>query len=471
MASSLKLSMRSSALVRRAGGLVARRNASTAAVSPPSFFIMPKMLPLVALGAGAWLGSEPERPARVRAHMEAAVRAIRLLGTCVGIAREYRAARSWAADDEDADIRELAEEHLRFQQLAGRAERTRAQAQAAGSSELAPTTLEARRTREHAMALGEQLAFLKLQRADETGTTSRWEALHERCALKLKSLCVTNGGVYVKLGQHLAQLDYLVPKPYTRALSALFEHNTPSPIAEIRRVVEEEIGMSVDTMYSSFEAEPIASASLAQVHRAVERATGRIVAVKVQHPRLREASASDMAAVALAVRAASWLFPEEFRLQWVVDELAPHLPLELDFVNEARNLERCRSLLAGGALIGHVALPDVLPHLSSQRVLTMSFEAGCSVTDRDALARMGLAPEAVTRLLSETFCALIFDGGFVHCDPHPGNVLVRPRPDRPSEPQLVLLDHGLYRELPRHFVLLYAQVCISPSSPTVGGLP
>ena len=437
------------------------RGVSTAstASTQQSFFIMPRALPLVALGAGVYIGAEPERPAQVRAHMEAAVRAVRLLSTCVGVARDYRAARSWTPDEgETEEIRALVKEHLRFQRLAGRAESARAKAQASGAADLAQATAEARQTREHAMQLGEQLAAIRLRHADETGVASRWEELHERSALKLKALCIANGGVYVKLGQHLAQLDYIVPRPYTRTLASLFEHNAPSPAHEIRRVIEEEHGRSMDELFLEFEPTPIASASLAQVHRAVERATGRAVAVKVQHPRLREASVSDMAAVALAVKLGSWLFPDDFRLQWVVDELAPHLPLELDFVHEAHNLERCRAHIRACGLQRQVVLPDVLGHLSSHRMLTMSFEAGCSITDRDELARRGLSPAAVTRLLSETFCSLIFDGGFVHCDPHPGNVLVRPRPDRPSEPQLVLLDHGLYRELPRNFVLLYARL-------------
>ena len=73
------------------------------------------------------------------------------------------------------------------------------------------------------------------------------------------------------------------------------------------------------------------------------------------------------------------------------------------------------------------------------------------MTDGPAIEAMGLARADVVRLLCETMCEQIFDGGFVHCDPHPGNVLVRRRPGRPSSPQLVLLDHGLYRELPAAF--------------------
>lgn len=84
--------------------------------------------------------------------------------------------------------------------------------------------------------------------------------------------------------------------------------------------------------------------------------------------------------------------------------------------------------------------------------------SGVSVVDADRIRAIGLRPSDVTHLLSRTFNAMVFEGGFVHCDPHPGNVLVRPHPNRPSKPQLVLLDHGLYRELPRHFVQLYASL-------------
>jgi aarF domain-containing kinase len=105
----------------------------------------------------------------------------------------------------------------------------------------------------------------------------------------------------------------------------------------------------------------------------------------------------------------------------VVEELAPHLPLELDFEHEAANLARCARFFASSGLRDRVALPDVLPQLSSHRVLTMTFEEGCSVTDKSALLRMGLSPASVARLLSEAFCALVFEAGFVHCDPHPGN--------------------------------------------------
>ena len=147
--------------------------------------------------------------------------------------------------------------------------------------------------------------------------------------------------------------------------------------------------------FASIERVPIASASLAQVHVATERGTGRKLAVKVQHAGLREACYADLAAVGLAVRCAERWFPE-FCLGWVVDEIAPHLPLELDFLHEAQNLERCRRLFAASPLgrDGSVVLPDVVPTLTTTRVLAMTFEEGDSVADVGCLRRRGLAPAA-----------------------------------------------------------------------------
>ena len=217
-----------------------------------------------------------------------------------------------------------------------------------------------------------------------------------------------------------------------------------------------------------------------QVHRATRRGTGEPLAVKVQHAGMLEACAADLWAVGLAVAVAERLFPEEFRLGWVLAELAPHLPLELDFRLEAANAARCREFFApgggGSALAGQVVVPAVHAELSSTRVLTMGFEEGVSVTDVAGIAEMRLRPHAVARQLSECFCAMIFGGGFVHCDPHPGNVLVRPMPGAAAsssskEVQLVLLDHGLYRELPRHFTLIYRWTPSPNPDPNPGNSP
>jgi aarF domain-containing kinase len=192
----------------------------------------------------------------------------------------------------------------------------------------------------------------------------------------------------------------------------------------------------------------------------------------VQHNRLRETSTGDVDAVSAMVAVLSWAFPR-MPLWWLADEIAPNLPIELDFTREADNARRCRELFAADA---RVHVPQVLGGLSSTRVLTMSFEEGVRVDDVAALARMRLSTSAVSSLVRESFSRQIFEAGFVHCDPHPANVLVRcmpapPPPPPPSlarlptlssllahgapRPQLVLLDHGLYRELDAQFTKDY----------------
>jgi aarF domain-containing kinase len=274
------------------------------------------------------------------------VRGARLGITCLAIASDYRSARGWAEDAES----ELAAQHHKLQAAAARAERERiAQPSSAAAAE------EARRTREEAARFGEEIARRRVAlRGREPATARRWRELHQRSADRLLRLCLTNGGIYVKLGQHVAQLDYLLPEPFTRTLAVLFTRTTPSAYEDVARLIEHDLGAPPEVVFESFERAPIASASLAQVHVAVARGSGRRLAVKVQHPGLREASDADLAFVAAAVRFASWAFPEDFTLSWVLDELAPHLPKELDFLHEASNQRRAAAFFARRPVGGHL---------------------------------------------------------------------------------------------------------------------
>eukprot|EP00962_Isochrysis_galbana_P012768 scaffold3617_cov119-Isochrysis_galbana.AAC.4 len=445
-------------------------------------------VPLSALAAGVWLGSDPERPERVVRQAQAGVRAARLAVCFTQIVVDYRWTRrrsAMVATGESAEA-SLAADRLRHEQLqeaAWRAEQARTLTvdQGASASERASAEVAAAAARDEAGALGEQIAAraLELDLRDAAGATAM-AAAHERCAARLMTLCLANGGVYIKLGQHIAQLDYLVPEAYTRALSPLFQHSSESSWDEVVAVVTAELGLHPDQAYDGFERAPIASASLAQVHRARHRRTGEPLAVKVQHAGLREASSADVAAVGMAVAAAARLFPDEFTLRWVYEEMSQLLPLELDFRQEAANADRCRAFFSRGgggeALAGRVVVPAVDASQTTARVLTMRFEEGVSVTDVAGLRRAGLKPSHASALLSQAFLSMVFTGHFVHCDPHPGNILCRPAPAAGTSrfwwarewvrwlvgvapaPQLVILDHGLYRDFDQSFVLSYARL-------------
>jgi len=404
--------------------------------------------PLVAValvGFGGYLGADEKRCDLLVEYGKAALRAFRLLTCCISIAYGYKQAKR--LDSHGAYLSSEEEKHKELQIEAGRAERARRQAVMDGV-DAAEAEAEAARTRHAAMRFGEELAAKRVALENSDNNNKTWHELHTRGAQKMLTMCLANGGIYVKLGQHIAQLDYIVPEPYTKALSALFRTNMTSSWEDVVKVIREDLGAEPEELFGSIERTPLASASLAQVHRATARDTGAPLAVKVQHPNLREICDADMAAVAVAVKLAGWLFPDDFTLQWLLEEMKVYLRRELDFESEARNVERCRRFFscagAGAALADAVVVPGVVHSLTTPRVLTMTFEEGCSVTDIDALRKMNISPSLVTKLLCETFCSQIFLGNFVHCDPHPGNVLIRQHPNcAAGTPQLVLLDHGI----------------------------
>lgn len=283
--------------------------------------------------------------------------------------------------------------------------------------------------------------------------SSRKGRLHRRAAERLLALCRKNGGVYIKVGQHLANLDYLIPQEYIEVLHTLFDDTPQTAYSDVCKVIEEDLGSTVEELFDSFDPDPIASASLAQVHVAHAKGTGQKLAIKVQHRGLRETSKGDIFAVVFVVGLAERLF-ENFTWGWIADEIAPQLPKELDFQNEGRNAERAAENLKGTGL--DCIVPRVLWDFSSQRVLTMEFEQGFKATDIEAIEKSGLNRRDVAKLISSVFASQVFHSGFVHCDPHPANVLLRP--SEQGKPQIVLVDHGLYRELDRSFVRDYASL-------------
>ena len=277
---------------------------------------------------------------------------------------------------------------------------------------------------------------------------------HRKAANRLLQLCRENKGVYIKVVQHLANLDYLIPEEYITALSSLFDDAPDTSIEDVREVVREDLGAYPENLWKDFDPQPIASASLAQVHVAYDRKTGQKLAVKVQHRGLRETSRGDILALQLVVNALERLFPEEFCYGWIMEEIAPQLPKELDFRNEGRNSEKAAHHLARAKI--NCVVPKVHWEQTTDRVLTMTFEEGFRSTDVDAIKRAGLKKHDVAKLISSVFNSQALLSGFCHCDPHPANVLVRR--DEKGKAQLVLVDHGLYKQLDDDFRLNYAQL-------------
>ncbi|KAL8192894.1 hypothetical protein R6Q57_027342 [Mikania cordata] len=291
-------------------------------------------------------------------------------------------------------------------------------------------------------------------REDSIERTRVKHEVHTRSARRLEELCFKNGGIYIKLGQHIGQLEYLVPQEYINTLRESMLNRCPtSSYDQVCQVVKKELGGPPKEIFEEFDPVPIASASLAQVHVARTH-QGQKVAVKVQHMHMTDTAAADYATVELIVNTLHRLFPS-FDYRWLVDEVHDSLPKELDFLNEANNSIKCMDNFR--RLSPHIAeyvyAPAVYWNLSTSKLLTMEFVEGTQVNDLKNIKKLGINPHDIARLVSKTFAEMMFKHGFVHCDPHAANLLVRPLPSHKSsifgrkKPQLVLLDHGLYKLL------------------------
>ncbi|MCI0856718.1 MAG: ABC1 kinase family protein, partial [Chloroflexi bacterium] len=208
----------------------------------------------------------------------------------------------------------------------------------------------------------------------------------------------------------------------------------------IRGVVETELGKPLDAVFSSFDEEPIAAASLAQVHRATLH-DGREAAVKVQYPGIARIVDIDLANLTFFIGVLNRL-DGSIDYRFVADELRTNIPKELDFINEGRNAER---IAADTSDTPSVAVPDIYWEHTTRTVLVMEFMEGIKITDREGLAAAGIDSSEVARVLMESYAQQILRNRFFHADPHPGNLLVRPGP------QIVFLDFGQAKELSEEF--------------------
>ncbi|OWM84961.1 hypothetical protein CDL15_Pgr027748 [Punica granatum] len=257
--------------------------------------------------------------------------------------------------------------------------------------------------------------------------------VHMRSARRLLRLCEANKGFYIKAGQFVAALGQ-APKEYVSTLSSLQDKAVPCDYVAIREVLVSNFGQDLSEIFHSFGEQPIAAASIAQVHRATLK-DHQEVAVKVQYPGLERQRKLDMMTMHVLSHCVTWLFPE-YR-----------------FVSlEARNSERTAKNISKDV----ITVPKVFWELTTKQVLTMQFCKGQRVDDVDFLRKMGIDPTKVAKALVEVFAEMILVHGFVHGDPHPGNILVSPT-DRGGF-TIVLLDHGIYKQLDDEFRRNYCQL-------------
>ncbi|ORZ40306.1 ABC1 family-domain-containing protein [Catenaria anguillulae PL171] len=274
----------------------------------------------------------------------------------------------------------------------------------------------------------------------------------------LLELCRHHGGIYTKAAQHVGSLVKMVPKEYTDTLSVLQDKAPFHPFDEVCRIFMRELGGLPTQFFLLFDERPIAAASLAQVHRAVTL-DGRECAVKIQYEDVVRNFGIDLVVMETLTQLVSFFFPE-FQLGWIVKEFDTNLRQEFDFRVEARNAEDTAERFKHRNGLGDFHVPKVFWDLTTERIMTMEFITGTRVTNVSELQLKGFDLGKLQRTLIDVFSDMIFVQGVVHCDPHPGNMLVRWNPDRPGVTQLVLLDHGLYRTLSPEFRQTYCDLWV-----------
>ncbi len=246
-------------------------------------------------------------------------------------------------------------------------------------------------------------------------------------------------GGLIKLGQVASLRVDVFPEEVSAALEQLQDRVAPHAFSEIQEQIEAELGRTLEVAFQRFDQEPLASASLGQVHKA-QLVTGEEVAVKVLYPRVERSVAVDLAAARLAL----WLFNfvTVADLRQVERELAESLRGEMDYVQEGRAAEEMGENLAKDAAVtAHVRIPAIHWETSSQRVLTMEFLNGCKINDLTQLEAQGANATELVSWASRAFLHMMFRDGFFHCDPHPGNLLLC------DDGRLGIIDFGMNKRI------------------------
>ena len=255
-------------------------------------------------------------------------------------------------------------------------------------------------------------------------------------------------------------MGYLLPLEWTTTFVPLQDKCPVSSYKSIEEMFVEDTGHRIEDEFETFSPDPIGAASLAQVHVATLKGTHQKVAVKVQHPALKEWVPLDLALTRLTFETLRRFFPD-YDLSWLSDEMESSLSQELDFALEGQN-----AINASDFFKKNTRFPLIIPEVisASKRILVMDYITGCRTDNLEYLDSHHISRDEVSATLSRIFNAMIFTPGApLHCDPHGGNIAIRPNPGRrkPYNFDVVLYDHGLYRQIPEKLRVDYAQLWLA----------
>lgn len=286
--------------------------------------------------------------------------------------------------------------------------------------------------------------------ADELKSTGKtWFAKEEDEALPKRTNLGTRirlsleelGPTFVKLGQIASTRPDLIPADIIAELEKLQYHVKPFSYAEAARLVESELHAPLTELFLSFSEEPLAAASIGQVHRAVLK-DGRQAIVKIQRPGIQATMETDLDILAEWARISEgkMAWARHYRLRDAVDELIRSMLKELNYLEEARNAERMKT----NNSLPYVYIPEVYWELTTKRVMTMEYVDGIPLSDHERLAVAEVDHKQLAQHLATSIFTQILEDGFFHADPHPGNVMALP------DGKVAFLDFGMVGTLPEH---------------------
>lgn len=249
------------------------------------------------------------------------------------------------------------------------------------------------------------------------------------------------GPAFIKLGQLLSTRPDLLPAEYIEALSHLQDQVGPFPYEEVREIIERELGVRISKTFNFFKEEPIATASLGQVHLA-ELRTGESVVVKVQRPGIREKVMEDLEVLETTAEflEKNTEAGKQFRFVQNVQQFKISLLRELNYKTEAQNIKILAKNLAE---FKNIVIPATYDDYSTDKVLTMQFLKGRKITNISPLKKLELNGEKLADEMFQAYLKQILVDGFVHADPHPGNVHLM------DDTKIALLDFGMVAHIPK----------------------
>lgn len=263
--------------------------------------------------------------------------------------------------------------------------------------------------------------------------------LHRQEGALLREKLIKLGPTFIKTGQSLATRADLLPVEYIQELAKLQDEVPPFPTEQARAIIESELRAKIDDIFEDFEDQPIAAASLGQVHRARLR-TGQVVAIKVQRPGIQEQIEFDISVLRRIARRLD-RYPNLVRgVDWqgTLDAFHTTIHEEMDFEQEARNAEMFRTNFARWK---EVYVPQIYKIFSTRKLIVMEFIDGLKVTDSEQLTASGQNPHEVVKLLARTYLKQLLEDGFFHADPHPGNLRVM------ADGRIAFFDFGMVGRL------------------------